>query len=225
MNPSWRRNYLRYRSYFLNIVGRYKERADVKIYLEILLSLATITIFAIFALRPTLLTIAELIKEIESKEQTIATMDTKIENLSQAQTVYNQQRANVELLNSAVPTGPSPDGFVRQMEGLSAKHQVALRGLELDSVVVLGTQTSQNKSRKGDLEKLPGAAFTLPFQTSLFVPIEAYPSLSSFLEDIESLRRPAKIDRLVYTTSEQEGEEFLILSIEGRLPFFQEETK
>ena len=81
MNQSWRREYLRYKSYFLNVMGRYKERADVKVYLEILLSLATISVFAIFALRPTILTIAGLLKEIETKKETLAKMDEKISNL------------------------------------------------------------------------------------------------------------------------------------------------
>jgi hypothetical protein len=39
MNPGWRGNYFRYKSYFLNVMGQYRERADIKAYIEILLSL------------------------------------------------------------------------------------------------------------------------------------------------------------------------------------------
>src|SRR3972149_11044320 len=100
MNPGWRNNYLRYKSYFLNVVGSYRERADIRVYLEILLSLVTVSIFSIFALRPTLLTIAHLTREIQSKQQTLKTMEDKIGNLGQAQSLYDRERAKIALLES-----------------------------------------------------------------------------------------------------------------------------
>src|SRR3989304_278866 len=102
MNPGWRGNYLRYKSYFLNVVGQYRERADIKAYIEILLSLATISIFAVFALRPTLLTIAELIKEIDTKKQTLIKMEDKIENLSSAHTLYDRERSRINILLTSI---------------------------------------------------------------------------------------------------------------------------
>ena len=96
MRPTdWKKNYVRYRSYFLDIAGRYKERTDIRVYLEILLSLTTISIFSIFALRPTLLTIGGLIKDIEAKKATLVKMDEKMKNLSQAQNLYDQEREKI----------------------------------------------------------------------------------------------------------------------------------
>ena len=107
MYPGWRNNYLRYKTYFLNVLGRYRERADVRVYLEILLSLTAISIFSVFALRPTLLTIAELIKEIESKKLTLTQMEEKINNLSQAQTLFDRERGKIVLLDTSKTSIPN----------------------------------------------------------------------------------------------------------------------
>jgi hypothetical protein len=115
MALGWRKDYLRYRSYFLNIVNVYKQRRDVKAFLELILTLVTISFFALFALKPTLLTIIELLREIEAKEETVEKMDTKIQNLQQAQTLYIQEAARIKLLETAIPDKPAPDLFVRQI--------------------------------------------------------------------------------------------------------------
>ena len=81
MAGGWRSNYLRYRSFFLNIYNVYKRRPDLKMFMEILLSLGTISFFAAFALRPTALTIVDLLEQIDEKETTIEKMDQKIQNL------------------------------------------------------------------------------------------------------------------------------------------------
>ncbi|MCK4588646.1 hypothetical protein KAT60_02400, partial [Candidatus Woesebacteria bacterium] len=88
MALGWRRGYLRYKSYFLNVIVVYKRRKDLRMFLEITLSLVTISFFAVFALKPTLLTIAELTKEIKTKEETVAKMDEKIQNLERGQQIY-----------------------------------------------------------------------------------------------------------------------------------------
>ena len=43
MAVGWRKDYTRYQRYFLNLFAVYKNRDDVKAFLEIVLSLATIT--------------------------------------------------------------------------------------------------------------------------------------------------------------------------------------
>ena len=124
MQENWRQQYLRYKSYLLNTVDRYKERTDTRIYLEILLSLITISIFSIFALRPTLLTIAELIKEIEAKEQLVDKLDNKIETITSAQILYDRESSNIQLLKKAIPKKPEIDTAIYQLEGLIEKNNL-----------------------------------------------------------------------------------------------------
>lgn len=216
MGPTWRKRYLRYKSFFLNVFEHYRARRDIRAYLEILLSLATISVFAIFALRPTLLTIAELIGEIESKKETVTIMDEKIKNLTKAQTLYDTERRRVELLGTAIPRSPMPQNLVRQIEALSSKHLTTILTMSMEEAVLLGKE----KERKDEkLKSWPEGLGELALTVSNTAD---YLSLSNFLSDIESLRRPIKIDNLQFQPSETETGKILVLLVGGRTPYFKE---
>ena len=219
MRPTWRKNYLRYRSFFLNVLEHYKARRDLKAYLEILLTLATISVFAIFALRPTLLTIAELIGEIETKRETVATMDEKIKNLTQAQTLYDVERQRIQLLETAMPRNPTPQTLIRQIEATSAKHGATTLSLSIGETALLG----QEKPRKGEeLEALPNGAGELSLTLSATAD---YLPLFNYLSDLESLRRPVKIDSLRFSSADTETGKVLILLVGGRTPYLKEASQ
>lgn len=217
MHPIWRKNYLRYKSYFLDVVGRYKERADIKAYLEILLSLASISVFSIFALRPTLLTIAELTREIGSKRKVLATMNEKIQNLNAAQTLYDRQRDKIHFLDTTIPNISKADEFARQVEGLASKHQVSILDISTGRGSILGQSTQAQDP--GDLSPFPEGANALSFSFRVSASIDQYFSLASFLSDFERLRRPAKVNSLKIVLSTEKEEKRLILLIEGKFPY------
>lgn len=222
MNPSWRRNYLRYRNYFLNTLGRYRERADVRAYLEILLSLLTISVFGIFALRPTLITIAGLIREIETKRETVVKMDDKIQKLSQAQNLFDRERTRIALLDTSIPDRPKPEVFARQIEGLSSKNNVGIFGMDIGSAVILGQETSAGQEESSEDISLPQNTGRVEYSVRLSSPVEGYSSLQNFLADTENLRTTSKFTSVkMSTVTETEGR-FLILIINGLLPYYQD---
>ncbi len=212
MGPAWRRNYTRYRRLFLTSFSRYKERQDIKIFLEILLSLLTISLFSLLALRPTLITIAELITEIESKKETVAVMGAKIEDLGRAQKLYDQEVSKIRLLDNSVPKDPAPDAFIRQIEGLSAKHSVGVLTMDLDEVVLLRKDKPSKNIEDQD-------------QISFSVSVSAdYLQLFNFLSDLEKMRRPLDIHSLSMGTSTTGEGTFLILVVDGVSPFLRKEV-
>ena len=227
MEKGWRKNYLRYKTFFLNMLTQYRERSDWKAYIEILLSLATVSIFSVFALRPTLVTIAGLVKEIDEKKVTVNTMDAKIQNLSKAQTIFDQEGGRIQLLeNFAIPKRENSDVFARQIENLSNKHQVALSTFSLGEGVILGKQanTSSPKEDKENSNPMPEGASQITFSISAQVGIDQYPALVGFLSDFENLRRPQKLDEVKISlqkeeTQEQTSEIKLVLTISGKLPY------
>ena len=215
------------------MLTQYRERSDWRAYLEILLSLATISIFSVFALRPTLLTIAELVKEIEEKDKTLKTMDNKIQNLGKAQSLYDQQIGNIQLLeNHAIPKSPNADIFARQIEGLSNSHNVRISSISLGKAVILGEQPKMSNQDQADDQKktdetFPEGASSLSFSVNGEIEIGQYAFLTTFLSEFERLRMPAKIDsfNLKLKEEEQEQQKILTLIIEGRLPYLKIENK
>lgn len=214
MALGWRRGYLQYKRIFLDIASIYNQRREVKAFLELLLSLGAIAIFGMFALRPTLLTIANLYREIKAKEEMVAKLNQKAQAFVQAQTIYNQERSRLELLSSAIPDKPTPELFVRQIEGLVGKHAIEVLGLSIGKATLLGTSTEEQSNNS----LLPSDASSISFSLSTK---GNYLSQSSFLSDLETLRRPIKVDTFSINASETEGEDVLILVMTGQTPYFK----
>ena len=215
MALGWRKEYTRYKDYFLNIVAIYKQKQDLKMFMEILLSLATVSFFAVFALKPTLVTIAGLAKEINSKEETVAKLDTKIQNLTTAQTILDQELTRLPLIEEAVPQAPSPETFVRQIEGLAVKNSVSLLGISIGQVTLLGESKGPKKADTG-LAPLPEEAKGVSFSLSI---AGEYSRLAAFIADLEKLRRPIAVDSTGISTSETDEGKVLVVLVSGRVPY------
>lgn len=208
MALGWKKEYFRYKVLFSNILNLYKERNDLKMFLEILLSLATISLFGTFAIRPTFLTIAQLLKDIKTKEETIAKMETKILNLEQAQITFVQESARIPIINSSLPEYPQPQIFIRQIEGIADKNSVAILGISVEEATLKG-KTMVKKDALG-----------LPFSLNLS---GSYQNLSSFLNDLDSLRRPVLLETLSFNLSKTSESKTIILAASGRTPYLTNE--
>lgn len=220
MALGWRANYLRYKDFFLNMLLVYRKRPDLKMFLEAGLSLITIFIFSVFALRPTLITIATLVREIKSKEETVAKMDEKIANLDAADSLYSQEEQKINLIKESVPLEAEPDSFLRQIEGLSQTTLAQVLGVSFGEVTLLGQEPE--KKAKEELKALPEEAKALSFSVSV---TGDYAALSKFLADIESLRRPIKIDAAGMNSAQTPEGITLTLVISARTPYIQNESK
>lgn len=207
MAQSWRKEYLRYKSFFLSITELYRKKRDLRMFLEILLSLATMSFFAIFALRPTLLTISQLVVDIKSKRETVAAMDTKIRDLSTAQQLLLQETSRLPLLNASVPDTPKPEVVARQIEGLSDKNIVNILGLSIEET---------------ELKPLPENSDSINLSVSA---TGSYQQLYSFLKDVENLRIPVQIDTFQIGAPKTEEKTLLTLVISGRIPYLGNHEK
>jgi len=219
MALGWRKEYIRYKSYFLNISRIYKEREDLKIFLEIILSLVAISFFGLFAIRPTFLTIAQLIKDIKNKEETIVKMDLKIGNLQTAQKVLEEEAGKISVLDSSIPTIPQPDIFVRQIEGLALENSVTIMGIAINGIVIKGNQTPNTDQKSNEVSPLPDGANGMGFSLST---TGNYQNLVSFIEKCQLLRIPVKIDIWGINLSKTEGGNILSLIITGRVPYLSQ---
>ncbi len=182
----------KYRRYFSNIRVYYEQRQDLKMFMEILLSLFTISMFAIFAIRPTLLTIGQLLTDIQNKEDTVAKLNIKIQNLKVAQETYDNSADILTMLDTAVPTSSSIDTAVRQLEGLTQKNNVTVNSISIAESPIKGD---------GKVAKSEKVTSTLPTGsegvTMSFNVIGNYSSLMSFLKDLQNMRRPMVIDQIL----------------------------
>jgi len=218
MALGWKSNYLRYKSFFLNVAGQYQKKNELKMFMEVLLSLSAVAIFGLFAIKPTLTTIATLIKDMQGKRQTLALMDEKIENLNQARKVYDEEKAGIELLKTAIPKSGKPEDWIRQIEGVTSQNPVNILSITMDKSTILGTTVAQvvNQTDIISEEPMPDGANSLAFVINTS---SDYSLMASFIKSLESLRRPFKLDSVYINTSQTAVGKNLILVINGRSPY------
>ena len=187
-------------------------------FLEIILSLVTISFFALFALRPTFLTIADLLKQVRTKEETIAKMDTKIRNLQTAQNVLNQESFRIPVLELSVPIFPQPQVFVRQIEGIASLSQVQILGINIDETQLKGPIVLKDQKQK-TTSTFPTGVNSMGFSVST---TGSFQNLFSFLRNLENLRNPVGVDVLGMTLSRKEQGNVLTLVVTGKIPYLGE---
>ncbi|EKE06364.1 MAG: hypothetical protein ACD_19C00016G0037 [uncultured bacterium] len=214
MNNGWKKNYLRYKDFFLNIKGLYNTKPNLKIYLELLLSIFTIAIFAFFAVKPTVLTIIELEKQIKSKEETLIILKQKIKNLQIASNLLTSESQNIQYIEQAVPKNANPETLIKQIEEIANENSLQILTLSFSDITLLGKTDGAKKTSATKI--LANGANQLAFT---FSATGSYQNINSFLIKLENLRRPTKIDSYIINSSTTETGKRIVLTITGRVPY------
>lgn len=216
MEASWKKNYVRYKTVLLGTLDQYQRKADIKIYIEIILSLVTVSIFSVFALKPTLTTIAQLIKDIDAKKEVLGKMENKIDQLKQAQVTYDNEREHINNLLVAVPFTPQPNIFIRQIEG-SSNQTAQVRSLSIGEAAILGLSTVAPKNSDSILA-FPENVIATEVSIGAQAPLTNYQSTFEFFKMVENLRTAVKVDTFSMTSEEsEEGEKIIVVQIDGRI--------
>lgn len=191
MTTSLSERYSRSRVRVQRAIQEYNERPALRAYMEIFLTLAAISLFGIFAIRPTIITIGKLLQEIKAKETTLKTMNEKITNLNIAKELYTSEGEKIELVKQAIPNKPQPHVLALQIEELAKTNNATINTLTIENTQIIG-------------EPLPEDDQTLTLTLNIF---GDYQNLIKFAKDMENLRRPIKYDKINIT---------LITTREGR---------
>ena len=213
MASGWRESYYRYREFFLNITALYKQKADLRAFLEIVLSMTTVIVFLLFALKPTALTIISLLQEISEKRQTLASLTQKVSDLQTASTLLQKNQNYIADIDNSVPDIPNPDVLSKQIEGIASGNSVTLLGISVNQVTLVGTTPTR---KTPGVTPLPGNANEMPFSLSVE---GSYSNLLGFISSFENLRIAVKIDSLAITSSLSDKGRVIVAVISGRVPY------
>lgn len=214
MATGWRSSYYRYKELFLNVTELYKKRADLRAFLEIVLSIVAVIIFLLFALKPTALTIISLVQQIKEERVVLAALTQKVNDLQKANTLLIQNQRFLTDIDLAVSTSPNPDVFAKQIEGIAAKDGVSLVGITMDSIVLVGK--SKTAATSADVTPLPGSTYEMPYSISIK---GSYTNIDNFLKSLENLRVISRIDSMSVTSSVSDAGRVIVAVISGRIPY------
>jgi len=197
---NWQTEFYRYRHYFLNIRRFYQQRR-VRVYTEIVLTLLTTSFFLFFAVKPTLVTIAALIKEIKDKRMVAQKLGEKINSLSTAQNEYFAIEKDLYLIDQALPKDSQISLLVRQLEFLAFAHGVSLERVQYSTLKLKG------KPEKEGFQEIE-------FKMAL---TGGYRNLKNFLGSLNNFRRIIYVEG--FNFKKGKSEEILTLNISGKTFF------
>jgi Tfp pilus assembly protein PilO len=172
LKSDYQLNYARYKHYYRQI-WKFYQKPIAKVSTALLLTIFTTVFFAVFAIKPTLVTVAELLKTIKDQEIVLEKLKNKAAALATAQSEFAAQAPRIDRLKEALPEDKNVQQISLMMEATGADHQLAY-----DTFTVAEFEYDPDKSYQ-DIE-------TLPVSLSLAA---GYPSLKPFLTDILRLPR------------------------------------
>ena len=190
---------------------KFYQRPVAQVSLELFLSISAVLFFAIFAIRPTLLTTSDLLKEIEDKEKLDKQFSQKIAALSTVQPLYLQLQDQLLVLDDAIPSSPQLIYSLKVIEKIASELRLVITNINV--VEIPEEKNEQNET------------ITLTSFERIDVPLVIsisgdYPSMRQFVESLKEYRRSFVIDTIIFTTKELRGARKLEARITVSAPYF-----
>lgn len=208
MNFNWKTQYYRYHRYFFNLQKATKTE-KVRSFAWLSLSIFTVAFFVLVAIRPTLITIAKLNREIKDKKEASQELQKKINSIIAAQQEYAKNIDYLPLLDEALPQKSDFPRLASFFEQSASNSGITLASLTFEKIeVALPTSGSQSNR----------STHSLAFQLSI---TGAYPQLKNFLQNLQSSRRILMIEGVYFNQVKKEGEKRLTLQVSGHASFLK----
>lgn len=188
------RNY-RYQSYFKQIRGLY-QKPIAQTSTALILTLATAAFFGLAAIKPTLSTVSQLMREIEDKKEVESKLSQKLTALSQAQEVYLQYQDKLSTLDIAIPPTQNIKLFLLQLEFLTWENKTPLESMQIQPLTLL----SQIQ------ETTPPADSFSSFTTTLTVWGKDRSEFYRLLQSFDTLDRIISVESVTFNLNDKENE-------------------
>lgn len=187
-------------------LNKFYAKPVARVSLAVILTIITVGFFAFFAIKPTLETMADLIKQIEEKKDVDQKLSIKITALGAAQQELAKHPEVDSLLTAAIPDTPTIGPLLATFEKVAIENQVSYISANFPE-----TPQERDTTIKGtELNSIP---FSVTFSGT-------YEHLSALISALNNLQRILSIDRLdVVPSTDSQGEE-LTLTVSLRAYFF-----
>jgi cell division protein FtsB len=190
MNPNLPTNnqFSRFRKYYTSIEPIW-EKPKNRIYTAIIFSFLAISLFAWYAIRPTVQTILFLQKDIADKTIVNQKMEQKIAQLIEARANLDEIQPRIYLVREAIPENPDALDLSLQLRNLINSSDATMSSLTLGGIPLVSSDT---KTKTGN--NVSSAEFHI--NTIL---MGGYPGLESVLDQMNIMRRMITVSMLNFS--------------------------
>lgn len=194
MNPNTKIFY-RYFTYIEPVI----KLPFVKTYGKAILTLITLLIFIIFAIKPTIETILVLQKKLDNSKIVLEKLNKKTEDLSVARKNYQNIDSNIKIsIQKAVPVSTKLETIISSLEEIAKIHQATISALQFQPTIL------EKDSLTGKTEEI---SFTYNAEGS-------FNNLIQMLQDFRKSQRLLSIKSLAL--NKVEGKPTILMSITGK---------
>jgi len=195
------------------VLFQYYSNPVVKVSLDAFLSIFLILFFSLFAVKPTLIKISGLIKDIEQKKELVNDLDSKIVTLRGAVDNYERISNQVIYLDEAVPNSPRLLNSLKIIEKVVSDKQIAIKSISVSAIPPEIDANLKNLDRLTNIDLIFNIIISGDFQSSKL-----------FVEDLLKARRTFYVDRVVFSVKEEKGSQSETNELETQLtvkaPYF-----
>lgn len=175
--------------------------------LELFLTTGLVLFLAVAAIRPTLLTMSELLKEIEDKRTLNEKLTQKVASLATAQTEYLSYEPRLFVLDQAIPTNPEVVQALKIIEKIVSEQKIIITSIAINEI------PDDDESGAFEDKKVVMMPMTIALTGD-------YLSIRKFVEAIKANRRNFVVDTVVFSAEEDKGEKTLRARVTLSLPYF-----
>lgn len=194
----YKQEYHRYRQYYLRLQDL-STKPIAQASFTLIASLLTAAFLGIFAIRPALITIAKLTKEIQDREKINKQLESKVKTLTKVQSAYEEILPKIPLIDAALPKKPEFENLERKIEYLAWQNGVIITAGSFSSFPVIGDKPEETTKTKKPAEEISEAE-NLAEQINISLSIAgSYDSIKNFITNLEQLDRVIKIKAIVFS--------------------------
>lgn len=175
---------------------------------ELFISVIAVIFFAIFAIRPTLQTMADLVKEIQDKEELVKQLDSKLASLNTAQEQYGQYSDRFYLLDEALPKRPSLLNALKIIEKIASEN-----GLIIQDITVSNLPDEKVTAQAGSAQR-DFVSFNLTLAGE-------YLNLRQLVESLIQSQRVFIVEQVNFGLSNSRYNQYLLAKLKISVPYYK----
>ena len=184
-------------AYFENVIDLKNKRTIQFTYL--VLTIIALTFFGLFAINPTLTTIAKLERELDDNQFVDDQLQRKIQNLSSLQTSYAGISNDLPTIESSIPKNPQAPILIAQVQSVAKTNNVTLLSTQVFPVEL-------NQYAKTDKSQSAFSFIILGEGTKS--------SISDFVDRMSKMQRVISLDQITLT-KRADSSDLLQISLRG----------
>jgi Tfp pilus assembly protein PilO len=187
--------------YFENVIDLKNKRTVQFTYL--VLTIIALIFFGLFAINPTLTTIAKLERELDDNQFVDDQLGRKIQNLSSLQASFVTIQDDLPAIDASIPKNPQAPILIAQIQSVAKDENITLLSTQVFPVE-LDQNATKNKSHG-----------TFSF---IILGEGSNQSISAFVDRISKVQRVISLDQITLT-KKADSSELLQISIRGSAYF------